>query len=603
MKKIELLAPAKNLQLGKTAIDCGADAVYIGATQFGARVNASNSLDDIKELIEYAHLFEAKVYVTINTLLDENQIKEVQSLVDKLYEINTDAIIIQDMGILELDLPPIPIHASTQCFINTPAKAEFLKSVGVDRVILPRETSLKQMKEFAKVGIELEHFVHGALCVGYSGQCYLSYSIGNRSGNKGNCAQPCRKKYSIVDAEGKFLAKNKYLLSLKDLNLSESIENLIDAGISSFKIEGRLKDENYIKNIVSFYRKKIDAVLEEKNILKASLGMSFIDFEPNPQKTFNRGYTNYCLNDKPDKIKSLNTPKSTGEPIGKVISVRKNSIKIKTNKKISNGDGLCFFDSQNELQGFFVNKVEGNIIFSDKASSVSEDDYIYRNFDIEFNKKLDSSKVQRKMPVDSCVKCDLGKIIFEYSDEQGNIAQKILENNFDMAIHKDKALNNFKKQLMKSGGTVFEVKDVFIDLENIPFISVSELNEIRRELLDTLRQKRILNYKNRRAKILINNSEYIQSEVDYRANISNNLAERFYERHGIKGIALSPEAGTSLDNKVVMSTKLCLKKELGLCRSKKAVEPLFLIDEKGKKFELQFNCDKCEMDIINSLIC
>jgi len=326
MKKIELLAPAKDLESGKAALIYGADAVYIGAPKFGARSAAGNSLNDIKQLIGFAHKFYAKVYVTLNTILHDNELVEAQDLINELYKIGTDALIIQDMGILEMELPPIPIFASTQTNNISWQKIKFLEDTGIQRVILARELSLEQIKEIhSKTTVDLEFFVHGALCVSFSGQCYFSHAIDKGSANRGTCAQPCRSYYSLLDKNGNTLVKNKYLLSLKDMNLSEHINELIDAGISSFKIEGRLKDINYIKNITAYYRKQIDEVLKKKEgFEKSSSGKIVYDFNPDAEKTFNRGYTDYFLNGRTKEIASLDTQKSIGKYIGKVKSVKKN---------------------------------------------------------------------------------------------------------------------------------------------------------------------------------------------------------------------------------------------------------------------------------------
>lgn len=600
MSGIELLAPAKNLQYGIAAIDCGADAVYIGSSSFGARANAGNSLQDIEELIKYAHLYNAKVYVTINTILDDEQIQDAKILIDELYRIKADAIIIQDVGLLELDLPPIPIHASTQCFINTVEKVQFLESIGVERVILPRETSLNQISEIKKkTNIELESFVHGALCVGYSGQCYLSYSIGKRSGNKGNCAQPCRKKYSLVDANGEVLAQDKYLLSLKDLNLSDYIDEIIEAGVTSFKIEGRLKDLAYLKNVVSYYRRKVDNSLNQKNIQKSSAGESVIDFEPNPYKTFNRGYTNYCIEGKPDNIESLNTSKSLGEPIGKVVRIEKDYIEIKSDKELVNGDGLCFFDKNNELSGFNINKVEAGKIYTDKANLIKPATLIYRNYDAVFTKKLENSKAKRKLRIRAFVRVDKDEVLIGFADENNVSVQNIIANDFEPAVQKDNAIKTIQKQLAKTGDTPFVVEDVDIEACEVPFVPIKMLNEIRRSLLEELKSKRIDNYQNKSTVIIKNNVEYPHKELDFTGNVSNKLAENFYKRHGVERIEYAAESGTSLKNQVVMKTKLCLKKSLNMCGCNTYKEPLFLIDEKGKRFELKFDCSSCEMSIVN----
>ena len=369
---IELLAPAKDKICAITAINYGADAIYIGANNFGARKNASNTLDDIKEIIDYAHKFNVKVFITINTVLFDDELEQAQNLIKKLYEIKADAIIIQDMGLLELDLPPISLHSSTQCHNSTTEKVQFLEKIGFERAILARELSIEEIKEIAqKTSIEIETFIQGALCVSYSGQCYLSYAIGGRSANRGECAQPCRKKYSLIDKNGKFIAKNQHLLCLKDFNASDYLEELIDAGVSSFKIEGRLKDENYIKNTVSFYRQKLDEIIAKKGLKRASIGISKIDFEPNLNKTFNRGFCSYFLTGRNNEITSFATPKNQGEFIGTIAETKKHCFKIK-GEKINKNDGISFFDEKNELCGTKIEKIENNWLFPNSMEKIKK---------------------------------------------------------------------------------------------------------------------------------------------------------------------------------------------------------------------------------------
>ena len=352
MNKLELLAPAQNLECAISAINSGADAIYIGAKSFGARKNAGNSLQDIEKLVNYAHLFNIKVYVTVNTILKDNELEECRKLIWDLYKIKVDALIVQDMGILNMDLPPIALHASTQCNNRTPEKVKFLENIGFRRVILARELPLDKIEKIHKnTNVELEHFIHGALCVCYSGQCYMSEFIGGRSANRGECAQACRMKYTLVDKDNNIILKDKYLLSLKDNNLSKHLDKLIKAGVTSFKIEGRLKDANYVKNIVLFYNNLL------QNYPRQAQGKIIADFTPNPYKTFNRGYTDDCLFNKKDNIYNFDTPKSMGEYIGNILSSNGKSFIDKTSKKISPQDGLCFITT-NELEGCLVNKVE-----------------------------------------------------------------------------------------------------------------------------------------------------------------------------------------------------------------------------------------------------
>jgi len=609
MKPIELLAPAKNLESGIAAIKCGADAVYIAAERFGARSAAGNSLEDIEQLIKFAHKYRAKVYITINTLLKNNEIQQAYTLIKKLYQIGADAIIIQDMGLLEMDLPPIPLFASTQTNNTTSQKVKFLEEVGFQRVILARELSLEQIKEIrTKTKIDLEFFVHGALCVCNSGQCYMSYAIGGRSGNRGECAQPCRKKYSLVDSQNKIIAQDKYLLSLKDLNLSNHLENLINAGISSFKIEGRLKDEAYIKNIVSFYRQELDFVLEKKELPKNSIGKSIISFSPNPQKTFNRGYSEYFINGRNEVVSSINTPKSIGEEIGKVNFVQKNSFSVSGNAKLNNADGICFFDKDMELQGTIINKVMGNNIFPDDINGILENTFIYRNLDHEFLKTLKNSKIERKIGVNLYLSEENDELIFIAIDEEGVKAQISLKNSFELAQNKEKALETLEKQLLKLGETDFYADSTEINLKDVYFIPVKEINEIRRQLIQKLEEERIKLYPQQITKIEKNNYPYPDKKFDYTGNVLNKYAEEFYKRHGLEEIKPAAETGLNMAGKKVMTTKYCLKHQFNICskhhfchpeqrEESNSTEPFYLIDENNHKYELKFNCSKCEMEI------
>ncbi|OGI18388.1 MAG: hypothetical protein A2287_08065 [Candidatus Melainabacteria bacterium RIFOXYA12_FULL_32_12] len=603
MKNIELLAPAKDLECGIAAIKCGADAVYIGANKFGARNTVGNSLEDIEKLIIFAHKYWAKVYITINTILNDNELLEAEKLINKLYQIGADAIIIQDMGLLELDLPPIPLFASTQTHNNNYKKVEFLEKVGFQRVILARELSLQDIKEIkSKTNIDLECFIHGALCVSYSGQCYLSYAIGGRSGNKGECAQPCRKLYSLIDSSENVIAKDKYLLSLKDLNLSEYIQGLIEAGITSFKIEGRLKDINYIKNVVSFYRQEIDKSLLKLDIHRSSSGKSIINFEPDPYKSFNRGFTNYFLNGRNKHITSFDTPKSLGEPVGKVISIDKTSFTINTKIKFNNGDGICFFDENNVLQGTNINKIENDHIYPNDIKFIKKGTFIYRNFNHDFIKKLESAHIERKISVQLRFFEENNKLMLHIIDENGIEAHQEIEIKKEIANNKEMALNNIQKQLLKLGETEFVCSEITIDLKNIYFVPIKTLNELRRNIIDQLRLNRIEKYPREIHKIERNNFPYMEKNLNYEANILNDSAKNFYQRHGAEKISLAAESGIDLNGKKVMTTKHCLKYQLDLCPKEshkaKIKEPLYLIDNHNKNYTLNFDCKNCEMEVL-----
>jgi len=614
---IELLAPAKDKTCAKAAIDFGADAIYMGASEFGARKNVPNSLEDIKEIVQYAHKFNVKVYITINTILTDEEILQAKELVEKLYAIGVDAIIVQDMGFFELELPPIAIHMSTQCDNRTADKVKFFEDMGASRVILARELSIEQIKEIkSKTNVELETFIHGALCVSYSGQCYLSQAIGGRSANKGECAQPCRKKYSLVDEDGVFIAKEKHLLSLKDFNASKHLKALADAGVTSFKIEGRLKDENYVKNVVGYYRKLID----ELGLGKTSSGNILFDFEPNLDKSFNREFTDYFLDGRKE-IYSFDSPKSKGEYIGRVSKVGVNyfeiDIKSKNNKAmqesgISAQDGLCFYVGD-KLSGCLVNKVDeveafrsGTFtkvqkIFLYKMEGIKVGTQIYRNVDFQFEKTLKNSKTSRKIGVD--IEFNLGKI--KATDEDNNCAE--IQYTFEeMAQNEDKMVENIINQLRKSGESDFLAEKINITNGKIPFLPVSKLNELRRELFEKLLSERIKNHKvSRRPELDSGSHGYPNSEMNYKANVLNKYAKAFYKKHGCQITEWALESGkTSSNGKTVMTTKHCLRHAFNMCNLKNAKQALqaprnlFLIDEKGKRYGLKFNCDNCEMEII-----
>lgn len=589
---IELLAPAKNKICAKAAIDCGADAIYIGADEFGARKNAPNSIEDIKEIVEYAHKFNVRVYVTINTILTDDETTKAKELIKKLNRIKVDAIIVQDLGLIALakSVPnTINYHASTQCDNRTPEKVKFLESVGFSRIVLARELSIEKIQEIKnQTKIELETFIHGALCVSYSGQCYLSHLIGGRSANRGECAQPCRKKYSLVDEDDNFIAKDKHLLNLKDFNASKHIKALAEIGVTSFKIEGRLKDENYVKNVVAYYRKLID----DLGFKKTSSGEILLDFEPNLDKSFNRGFTNYFLEER-EACYEFSSPKSRGEYLGKVAKIWGNSFEIKPSaKSIAPQDGLCFYVND-ELSGCLVNKTDNQKIYPNKMDGIKIGTEIYRNFDSEFEKQLKNSKTSRKILANIEFELDRIKI----KDEDGNYAE-IAYNFEEIAQNEQKMSLNIINQLKKSGESDFLIKDVHLKLKKTPFLHISKLNALRRNLLEQLIIERLKNYSSPNFSPLKNGIKYPQAEIDYKGNILNKYAKTFYEDHGCKVLepALENTQLSSMQktNKLAMTTKHCLKYAFNMCKSPKT---LSLIDEKGKRYNLKFNCDKCEMEI------
>lgn len=600
---IELLAPAKDIECAKAAILCGADAVYIGGPNFGARVNASNSLNAIESLIRFAHFYRAKVYVTLNTLLYEQELQNAATVIKGCYEMGADAMIIQDMGLLGMDLPPIPLFASTQTHNATPEKVLFLEKTGFQRVILARELSLQEIREIReKTTLELESFIHGALCVSYSGQCYLSYAYGKRSGNRGECAQPCRNIYSLKTGSGKNLMSHKHLLSLKDLNLSDSIKEMIEAGINSFKIEGRLKDIAYIKNVVSFYRLKLDEVLEEKKLIRASVGKSFIDFSPDPLKTFHRGSCDYFLNGRKPGITSWDTPKFKGEPIGEVLSVSGESFSLPEKSLIHNlvpGDGICYLNPDGVLTGTLIYKVQADKIYPDSMEGINSKTMIYRNYNHLFLQKIKTAKTERKIGLDL--------IFFETSDgfslkavdEEGN--EETINKPYEKVAAKkpEKSLETIEKQLSKLGDFFYYLRKR-VDIHSKPyFFPVSFLNELRRETLDGLNKKRQKNYRPIKFQIVANSFPYPEKRLTYEGNILNSKSIEFYKRHGVEEIEKAPESGLEMSGKQVMTTRYCILYEMGRCKKKQGApqEDYFLEDSKGKKLRLEFDCKNCRMRV------
>ncbi len=590
VQKVELLAPAKDKKTAITAINSGCDAIYIGASNFGARKKVPNSLEDIKEIVDYAHKFYVKVHVTVNTILTDDEILKAKELIQKLYKIGVDAIIVQDMGIFKLaidnELPPIALHASTQCDNRDLEKVKFFDEIGVSRVILARELSLEKIKEICEnTNAEIETFIHGALCVSYSGQCYFSHYIGGRSANRGECAQACRKKYTLVDENGNIIAKDKYLLSMKDFNASRHLESLIDAGVKSFKIEGRLKDENYVKNVVAYYRQEIDKLAS-----KTSSGRVFLDFEPDVKKSFNRGFTDYFLDGR-KRCFNFESPKSLGEKLGKITKVGKDYFEIgRMDCKMAGGQAGIKINSQDGLyfngNGCLVNKVEGKKIYPNKMDGIAVGLEVYRNFDSKFEKQLESSKIKRQIGI----KFSFKNGILTVTDEDENYVNFTLDS-CEKAKNPEKMKENFITQLKKTGDSDFYVEAIEIS-EEIPFMPISQINEIRRTILEKLMNERLKNYKRELQKPL-KLFKFPKENLDYRANIHNKCAKEFYENCGCEVCEMSAESGAFPTE--LMRTKHCLKFAFNMCKSPKK---LFLIDEKGKKYPLMFDCKNCEMVVL-----
>ncbi|MDD4209538.1 MAG: U32 family peptidase [Bacteroidales bacterium] len=603
--KIELLSPAKNLACGIEAVNHGADAIYIGPSQFGARIAAANQLSDIEHLINYAHTFGVKVYITLNTILTDKELENAQKIIYQCYEIGADAIIIQDMGILQLDLPPIALHASTQTNNRNLDRILFLESAGFQRIILARELSLTAIKHIkANSNIELEAFVHGSLCVSYSGQCYMSQYACGRSANRGDCAQYCRLPYTLSDAKGDKIVENKHLLSLKDLDRSDALEDMITAGITSFKIEGRLKDMNYVKNITAYYRQKLDMLLERntKQLKRSSIGKSVFYFSPNPEKTFHRGKTDYFLYNRTPNMVQIDTPKSMGEIIGKVKNIAFNSFELTEADKLQHGDGLCFVDTKGGFKGFRVNRIENQNVYPAKKISLAKETLLYRNFDTAFNKCLKGKSAERKIAIDFTLTETDNNLILSITDEEN------IKINVDFKIEKtpaekpELAKKQILTQLSKLGNTVFEARSINIQTKEIYFIPNSLLANSKREAIQQLLYKRNqLLPKNFTPKKNKGPLIFPTTEVSYFENIMNNKAESFYRQVGVKQIAPAFEICIP-KNPILMSTKYCIKHQLGWCPMEKSLqastppEP-YSLQTGNNTFTLYFDCKQCEMQI------
>lgn len=602
MRKIELLAPAKNLQTGIEAINHGADAVYIGADRFSARSNAGNTVEDIRQLAEYAHQYGARVFVALNTVLTDEQLPEAEKLIWELYEAGADALIVQDMGLLGLNLPPIELHASTQTDNRTPEKVKFFQEAGFSQVVLARELSLNQIKNISsQVDVPLEVFVHGALCVSYSGQCYLSEALSGRSANRGACAQYCRLPYNLLDADGKVLAKGKHLLSLKDLNQSDHLEQLIDAGVTSLKIEGRLKDIAYVKNITAYYRKKLDAIFKRRPDLSAkSAGRCTFTFEPNPEKSFSRGFTNYYLSgERGEQVISPDTPKSIGEYVGTVKEIRKGSFTVAGLVALHNGDGLCFRNAEGQMEGFRVNRVEDNRVFPAEWPAIQPKMQLYRNLDHEFEKVLAKESATRKIAVDLVLEESTDGFRLTMTDSDGFNAVAELAQPKELA--RSEQAENQKRQLAKLGNTLFEARTVTIGFTQPYFIPASVLAELRRIASEALLDARKKGYRRNEPVFKPTIHAFPQLELSYLGNVVNNRAKSFYQQHGVTEVAPGFEL-KHVDGVPLMFTKHCVKYAMGWCKKLQGAEntprePLF-IEYRDTRLQLKFDCRLCEMQVL-----
>ena len=606
--KLELLSPAKNLEFGHEAVNHGADALYVGAPAFGARAAATNTLDDIEALVRYAHLYGSKVFVTVNTLLFDNEIDDAVKLIHQLYNIGVDALLIQDMGLLECDLPPIELHASTQCHNASVERIKFLEQVGLRRVVLARETSLEQMREIRQATtLDLEAFIHGALCVSYSGQCYMSQYLASRSGNRGCCSQPCRSSYDLLTADGRLLMKDRHLLSLRDFNASRQLANMVDAGITSFKIEGRLKDLGYVKNITAYYRMLLDNMMEsgKKGLEKASSGTTTVFFIPDPERTFNRGYTDYFLRGR-QPMANFATQKSVGKMVGEVTSVGRNSIVVSGSERFANGDGLCYLDSNGRMQGFLVNEVNGRTLTPNQMPDVKVGTVLWRNNDIQFEKQLKGRSAERKIGVRFRFRVTGEGFTVDVTDEDGLTVSvgEVMEH--IQSENPDRMSQNIVKQFSKLGDTPFVANEVEDETVGAYFLTASQLNQLRREAVEALVKRRVESFRPADCKRVDKGETYPRQELDYRANVVNDKAEQFYKHHGVSRIERGLEETEEYDGKALMTTKYCLRYELGCCLRGKGRDGMktdilptdnLVLRNNERCFRLEFDCAECVMRI------
>ena len=626
--QLELLSPARDADIGIEAVNHGADAVYIGGPGFGARASAGNALADIERLCRHAHRFDARIFVTLNTILRDDELEPARQLAWQLYEAGADALIIQDMGLLQLDLPPIQLHASTQTDIRTPEKARFLQDAGLSQIVLARELDLQQIAAIRDAldpaRCAIEFFIHGALCVAYSGQCYISHAHTGRSANRGDCSQACRLPYQVLDAQGRFVAHDAHVLSMKDNNQSLNLRPLIDAGVRSFKIEGRYKDMGYVKNITAHYRRLFDEILEERpELARAASGRCTFSFTPDPNQNFNREFTDYFVNGRKDDIGAFDTPKNPGQPIGFVTRVAKDHFDLMTDDpalQLSNGDGLCYFDQQKELVGAQTNRVES---LGDGAWRVCPKDpmaqlhdlrqgtVINRNRSMDWARTLEKKSADRRIGVWLKLSETADGLQLCVTDEDGNAASA--QTQLAHAAPKDEANNDAKlrESLAKLGETIFTPIDIVLDVPRPWFVPASVANALRRDAIAALEAARAAAWQRLpRAEPVQPPAPYPEDSLTYLANVFNHAARDFYAQHGVKVIDAAYESHEEEGEVSLMITKHCVRYSLSLCpKQAKGVigvkgtvkaEPLQLVNGK-EKLTLRFDCKPCEMHVVGKI--
>nr|WP_324123832.1 U32 family peptidase [Gilliamella sp. B2717] len=614
--QLELLSPAKNIEIAMQAILHGADAVYIGGPSFGARHNAGNSVSDIAKLVEFAHRYYAKVFVTLNTILHDNELESARQLIWQFYHAGVDALIVQDMGILNLDIPPIDLHASTQMDIRTPEKAKFLSDVGFSQIVLARELNLNEITTiFKQIDAKIEFFIHGALCVAFSGQCYISHAQTGRSANRGDCSQACRLPFTLKDNQGRVVAYEKHLLSMKDNYQSDNLESLIQAGVRSFKIEGRYKDLTYVKNITAHYRQKLDNILSNSsNLTAASSGKTEYFFTPDPTRTFNRGNTDYFVTGRKPDIGAFESPKFIGLQIGEITNVTAQYIDIKSEKMLTNGDGLNVLIKR-EVFGFRADKVDKlganqyrvypNEI-PKSLNTIKLPFIVNRNLDHLWQQNLLKDSSDRRIGVSFVLSNIDNGIQLKAKSEEGICVELDLIGQFDLANQTDKALKNIQDNLSKLGQTIYYLSELIIDLSIIYFIPSSQLNQFRRDIIEKLTSARLASYQTNKRKPETNPKPiYPDNQLTYLANVYNHKAREFYKQHGVQLIESAYEAHEIKDDVPLMITKHCLRFAFNLCPKqakgiqgvKTKVTPMKLIQNNNEELILKFNCKACEMQV------
>ncbi len=631
--ELELLAPARDVEIGRQAILHGADAVYLGGPVFGARANAANSVADIAKLVEFAHRYHARIFTTINTILHDAELEEARKLIWQLYDAGVDALIIQDMGLLEMDLPPIQLHASTQCDIRTVEKAKFLADSGFSQLVLARELTVDEIRAVhASVGntATIEYFIHGALCVAFSGQCYISHAETGRSANRGDCSQACRLPYTLTDQSGAVVAFDKHLLSMKDNNQSGNLEHLIDAGVRSFKIEGRYKDMAYVKNITAHYRILLDEIMEQRGeFTRASSGTTRHYFRPDPDRNFHRGSTDYFASGRKIDIGAFDSPKFIGQPIGHVVAVNDKSIDIQTSDELNNGDGLNFMRKR-EVVGLHVNRAEklnnkgdGQMVYrvfpKDPVNSyggLKAGLPMHRNRDHAWDMALTKESAERRIGVwltlTEWMEGDLLKgLQLSLTDEDGITTTARVDMNLELAKQPETAVDSIKTHLGKLGSTDYSALGLNVHLSQPWFVPASTLNGMRREAIDALNAARIAAWRRPPRKEPVQPYvEYPEKSLSFLANVYNDKAREFYKKHGVQMIAAAYEAHEEAGEVPVMITKHCLRFSFNLCpKQAKGVkgvqgqvkaEPMVLVNG-DQKYTLKFDCKPCEMHIMGKM--